>query len=93
IRAKISLRNQDEVWLSIRDTGVGIPQDKLEQIFDRFYQVENPLVRKYEGMGLGLSLVKELTEIHQGRVWARSEVDQGSEFFIALPLATVPAVS
>ena len=93
IRTKISLRNQDEVWLSVRDTGVGIPQDKLEQIFDRFYQVENPLVRKYEGMGLGLSLVRELTEIHQGRVWARSEVDQGSEFFVALPLATVPVVS
>ena len=90
IRAKVTMRNQEEVWLSIRDTGVGIPQDKLTQVFDRFYQVENPLTRRFEGMGLGLSIVRELTEIHKGRVWARSEIDHGSEFFVALPVASIP---
>jgi signal transduction histidine kinase len=76
-----------EVWLKIQDSGIGIPEAQLERIFDRFHQVQHPLTRRYEGMGLGLAIVKELTDLHQGRLWAESVVDEGSTFYLALPLA------
>lgn len=75
-----------EVWVYVRDSGIGIPQDELERIFDRFYQVEPHIRRRYEGMGIGLSIVKELAQLHGGRIWAKSELGKGSEFFIALPV-------
>ena len=74
----------DELWLYVRDTGIGIPADQLERIFDRFYQVEPHMHRRFEGMGLGLSIVKELVELHEGRVWAQSVEGKGSEFFVVL---------
>lgn len=76
-----------EVWLYVRDTGIGIPEDQLERVFDRFYQVEPHLSRRYEGMGIGLAIVKELITLHKGRIWAKSTLGRGSEFFIALPAA------
>ncbi len=85
IRVRL-LERPDEAWIAIRDSGVGIPPDKLERIFDRFYQVEHPLTRQFEGMGLGLAIAKELVALHDGRIWAASEPGQGSEFFVALPL-------
>lgn len=75
-----------EVWFRIKDSGTGVPEDQLERIFKRFYQVESPLRRKHEGMGLGLSIAKELVELHNGRIWAESSNQQGSEFIIALRL-------
>ncbi|MCB9422638.1 MAG: GAF domain-containing sensor histidine kinase [Ardenticatenaceae bacterium] len=76
----------EEVWVIVSDTGVGIPPDQYERIFKRFYQVEDPLDRHHEGMGLGLAIVKELVELHQGRVWVESEEGKGSTFFVALPV-------
>ena len=76
----------DEVWIYVRDSGIGIPQEQLERIFDKFYQVEPHIRRRYEGMGIGLTIVKELAQLHGGRIWAKSEPGQGSEFFIALPM-------
>lgn len=76
----------EEAWLSVRDKGIGVPADKLDRIFKRFYQVEGSLSRQYEGMGLGLAIAKELVELHQGRIWAESEAGQGSTFYVALPL-------
>lgn len=78
-------RRGDEVWIYVRDNGIGIPVEELERIFDRFYQVQPHMRRDYEGMGIGLSIVKDLVQLHHGRIWAKSEVDQGSEFFVALP--------
>lgn len=75
-----------EVWVSVRDTGIGIPADKLDKVFDRFYQVEGSLARHYEGMGLGLSIAKGMVELHGGRIWAESVEDRGSSFTFALPL-------
>lgn len=75
-----------EAWLYVRDSGVGVPQDQLDRIFDRFYQVEPHIARTYEGMGIGLSIAKELVNLHHGRIWAQSEGEDGSEFFVALPL-------
>ncbi len=75
----------DEVEVSVADTGVGIPPQELERIFDRFYQVEDHMIRRHGGMGLGLSIVKGLVELHGGRVWAESVPGQGSRFVVVLP--------
>lgn len=79
-------RRGEEAWLMVADNGIGIPPDKLDRIFKRFYQVESALRREYEGMGLGLAIAKELVELHEGRIWAESEVAKGSVFYVALPL-------
>jgi signal transduction histidine kinase len=87
-RIDVTLEQRDrEVWLCVSDTGIGIPEDQLERIFNRFYQVEPHLRRHYEGMGLGLAIAKELVELHQGRIWAKSRLGEGSHFFVALPLS------
>ncbi len=79
-----------EAWLSVRDTGIGMEPEQVQRVFERFYQVEPHMRRRYEGLGLGLAIASELAELHGGRVWASSQVGQGSEFLIALPLADEP---
>ncbi len=76
--------NRCEVLFSIKDTGIGIPDDKKEEIFERFSQVNNEINRKYEGTGLGLSISKSLIELMGGNLQLRSEVGVGSEFFFYL---------
>ncbi len=76
-------RHGDEVWTIIKDTGIGIPEDQLKRIFNRFYQLEPHLRRQYEGMGLGLAIAKELVELNRGRIWADSVMGEGSQFYIA----------
>lgn len=71
--------------IKVTDTGIGIPKSHLEVIFDRFRQVESGDSRKHAGTGLGLNLVKELTELHGGWVKIESEVGEGSVFTIYLP--------
>ncbi|HEX9676019.1 MAG TPA: GAF domain-containing sensor histidine kinase [Anaerolineales bacterium] len=81
-------RHGTEAWLRVIDNGIGIPETELERIFGRFYQVENHMVRRHEGMGLGLSIVRAIAGAHGGRVWAESSgTDQGSTFTIALNAA------
>ena len=72
--------------VSISDNGIGIPKDRLDKIFDRFYQVDNKLSKEYEGTGVGLSLTKELIELHKGKIFVESEEGKGSTFRIMLPL-------
>jgi signal transduction histidine kinase len=90
IGGKISVRvypRGGEAWVEIADSGIGIPEDKLASIFDDFYQVEDHMTRKYGGMGLGLSIVKGLIDLHGGRVWAESDgINKGSSFIVVLPL-------
>ncbi|MCB0212316.1 MAG: GAF domain-containing sensor histidine kinase [Anaerolineae bacterium] len=74
-------------WLNVIDTGIGIASEDYERIFDQFYQVEPPLTRKYQGMGLGLAITKGMVEIHKGRVWVESVVGKGSNFVVVLPSA------
>jgi signal transduction histidine kinase len=81
-------RKPTAVWIRVKDTGVGIPQDQLERIFEEFHQVEDHMTRRHGGMGLGLSIAKGLIEAHGGRIWAESEgPGHGSTFYINLPLA------
>jgi signal transduction histidine kinase len=77
---------EGDVWLSVADSGVGIPATDLERIFERFYQVEPHLTRRQGGMGLGLPIAKEMVELHGGRIWAESVVGKGSRFTFTLPL-------
>lgn len=72
-------------WLNVIDTGIGIPQTEYDRIFDQFYQVEPSLTRKYQGMGLGLSIAKGMVEVHKGRIWVESVVGKGSNFTLVLP--------
>ena len=74
----------DSIKISINDTGTGIPADKLPFIFDRFYQADGTTSRKYGGVGLGLSITKEIIEMHNGIIWAESD-ENGSTFNIVLP--------
>lgn len=72
------------VYIQISDTGIGIPQDMLENIFDRFYDISSSQVRKYEGIGLGLWTSKNIIEAHGGVIWAES-TNSGSTFHVLLP--------
>jgi signal transduction histidine kinase len=74
------------VSVSVADTGIGIPQEELERIFDRFYQVESHLTRHTGGMGLGLSIAKGMVELHGGRIWAESVENRGSRCTFTLPV-------
>jgi signal transduction histidine kinase len=70
----------------VEDSGVGIPPEKVEAVFERFFQVDNSSTREYGGTGLGLSIVKSFIEGHKGEVFAESEVSRGSKFTVLLPL-------
>lgn len=75
------------VELVVRDSGVGIPVEHLERIFERFYQVDTSLTREAEGMGLGLALCERIVALHGGVIWAESSEGQGSAFHVLLPAA------
>ncbi|MGD0341185.1 MAG: PAS domain S-box protein [Bacteroidales bacterium] len=69
----------------VRDTGIGIPEEHLSKIFDRFYQVDNTISRQYSGAGLGLSICKAYVELMGGRIWVRSKPEEGTEFRFNIP--------
>ncbi len=80
-------RSGDEAWITVRDNGIGIPPEELERIFEAFYQVGDPLTRRYGGLGLGLTIARAIVERHRGRIWAASAgPNKGSHFTLALPL-------
>ncbi len=71
--------------LTVSDTGIGIPEHHLERIFERFYQVDQSLVRRFGGTGLGLALCKSIVELHGGRIAVESAVGEGSTFTVRIP--------
>jgi signal transduction histidine kinase len=86
IHINVALK-QHKYLIDVIDTGIGIPKSEYNRIFDQFYQVEPPLTRKYQGMGLGLSITKGMVEEHKGKIWVESVVDKGSKFVVILPTA------
>ncbi|CUN73280.1 sensor histidine kinase [Clostridium disporicum] len=78
-----------EVLISVKDTGIGIPKEMKEKIFERFAQVDKSTYRKKEGSGIGLSLVKSLVELQGGSINIDSEINKGSTFTVKLPIARV----
>ena len=85
IQVSLNKVNND-VIISVKDSGVGIPKDKLELIFDRFGQVNSILSRRCEGSGIGLSIVKSIVEMHGGKIEVFSEVGKGTEFVFNIPI-------
>ena len=76
---------EDQMILSIKDQGLGIPKQDLPKIFDRFYRVDRARSRAQGGTGLGLAIAKEIIKQHNGFIWAKSEYGKGSTFTIVLP--------
>ena len=79
------LRQDDNAILQVRDTGMGIPEESLPQIFDRFYRVDKARARKTGGSGLGLSIVRSLVERNEGTIRAESTIGEGSVFTVTFP--------
>lgn len=87
---QVSIHDKVEsVVISVRDNGVGIEEDKLEIIFERFKQGTKLLTREHEGSGIGLSLTKSLIEIHGGNIKVKSKFGEGSEFIFELPVMVI----
>jgi signal transduction histidine kinase len=81
------LETGDFIEISVTDTGIGLKRKDLERIFNPFEQVENSATRRYQGTGLGLSLTKQLVELHGGRIWVESDGEKkGSTFLFTIPL-------
>jgi PAS domain S-box-containing protein len=85
----LTLKSVDgAVELQIRDTGVGIPEEHRERVFERFHRIESTQARTYEGTGIGLALVQELVKLHGGSVRVESSVGAGSKFTVTIPSGT-----
>ncbi len=83
---KVILEEDDDFFtVSILDSGIGIPEEDLDKIFDRFYQVSSHLTRNIGGMGLGLSICKSIVEMHHGQISVQSVLGRGSRFIVMLP--------
>jgi two-component system, sensor histidine kinase and response regulator len=87
-----AVKEQDHVHICIADTGLGIPDEDLPHIFDKFYRVRLEDHMAVEGTGLGLSIAKAIVEQHQGKIWAESKLGVGTTMHVALPLGTQPAL-
>jgi signal transduction histidine kinase len=75
----------DFVLVSVADSGVGVAKENHEKIFEKFFQVDSSLTRQVGGTGLGLAISKSIIEMHGGRIWVESEVNQGATFRFLLP--------
>lgn len=75
----------DEIRVTISDQGVGMPKEKQNRIFDRFYQIDGSSRRRFGGTGIGLAIVKRIIDAHHGKIWVESELEMGSSFYFTLP--------
>jgi PAS domain S-box-containing protein len=79
-------KEDDAVVVRVSDTGIGIPEDRYEEIFEPLTQLDSSSTRRYGGTGTGLALTKQIIEAHGGKIWVKSEVGKGSTFYFTLPL-------
>ena len=86
ILVELDQNDEEHFTLSVEDTGVGIPEDKLERIFERFNTVDKAAPQEHEGTGIGLSLTKEIIELHGGQITAQNRPGQGAIFKIRMPV-------
>jgi signal transduction histidine kinase/DNA-binding response OmpR family regulator len=86
IKISAELRGSGSVLFEVTDTGIGIPPEHLETVFQEFSQIENPLQERYSGTGLGLPLCRKMALLLGGKVWVTSELGHGSSFFVELPV-------
>lgn len=82
----LKVGEKQSAMINVTDTGIGIPGDQLDKVFDRFYQVDSSQTRDYEGSGLGMALAKELVELHHGKISVESMEGKGTTFTVWLPL-------
>ncbi|RAM48327.1 MAG: sensor histidine kinase [Hapalosiphonaceae cyanobacterium JJU2] len=82
----------DTAVFQVEDTGIGIPQEQLPLLFEKFHQLDTPYRRRYEGTGLGLALTKQLVELHRGRIEVESTVGVGSIFTVWIPVQPEPVI-
>ena len=87
VRVSACMENDHEVRFAVSDTGVGIPEEMLGELFEDFSQIDSPLQKRWRGTGLGLSLCKRFAELLGGRVGVQSKPGVGSTFFVIIPLA------
>ncbi|AOT72042.1 diguanylate cyclase [Geosporobacter ferrireducens] len=85
-----ALTKQHFIQITVEDTGIGIPEDRLEKIFQSFEQIDTSAARQYSGTGLGLSITKKLVELHGGSISCESTLGKGSKFIFTLPVSIQP---
>lgn len=83
-------RQGTDLRVSVRDTGIGVPQEDLERIFESFQQGNSSMSGKFQGTGLGLAISRRLVEMHGGRIWVKSTAGQGSTFTFTIPQRAFP---
>ncbi|BBD69214.1 multi-sensor hybrid histidine kinase [Nostoc commune NIES-4072] len=84
-----SAANTDQIQFSVKDTGIGIPRDRMERLFKAFSQVDSSITRQYGGTGLGLAICKQLCELMGGRIWVESELSVGSTFYFTIAASVI----
>lgn len=82
-----NINGSEYAVVKVADTGIGIPQDKLQNIFDRFFQVDDSSRKKFGGSGIGLALVKELVDLHKWNIDVQSKLGEGTQFYLSIPLS------
>jgi two-component system sensor histidine kinase BarA len=89
VELRLSLNGDERIEVAVRDTGIGIPPEKLSEVFEKFRQLDESMTREHSGTGLGLAISKELTALLGGTIAVTSEPGKGSEFTVTLPV-TIP---
>jgi signal transduction histidine kinase len=85
VEIRVELQGESLLF-AVADTGIGIPADQVEHIFEEFRQADATVSRDFGGTGLGLSISRKLVELHGGRIWVESEAGKGSTFFFSIPV-------
>ncbi|WP_319480199.1 ATP-binding protein [uncultured Draconibacterium sp.] len=93
ISLSVKVIESAKIEIIIKDSGIGIPSEQIPHIFNRFFQADSSSIRKHEGAGIGLALVKELVELHNGKIAVSSKENKGTEFRILLPISFEQSMS